>query len=521
MISVVYLLIILERFWLRYGINIILLALLALIMSLYFYFTALFKKTMLQHKKISITLEKISVIWVYDALPEAERKKLVAEIKEEVLKEIKPEFKLKLKAEDKKSLVQADLPDKPEETAENTFDNNIKENIKPAQKINVMEISDTKLFKFYSEIEQYLTDEILKSTIIKLLKFLDKSGDCPSVVDKFADKNLVSVYKNTKTSGELTQYDILAKVSLKEHSLRVAETGINILRQRVKDGVNFYIAPVVCAALAHDIGKIPSLSEQYATGDHPKISIGVLKEFGLPETGNYLDIYNAVLGHHLSPGKDEKMIGEILRLADKSARNMEINNFYDSNKSGFKNAVNNGLDDIIIQADISYHDNNKKIETAVAGTQIGLDLADRITADIINIKEFLPYLVPYINTISTLYNKVQGYYSTKGFVYIPSFTAGTALSKYLKTKDIITTKENRNKYILAYVDELRKADLLFAQVNEGYYSNTLTIISKQNTIIEEKAFGILIKSSAFENLNDIPVPEEIRNIDNIIVSKKS
>ena len=517
MISFVYLLIILEKFWLRYGVNIILLALLALIISLYFYFTALFKKTLLQHKKISITLEKISVIWVYDALPEAERKKLVAEIKEEVLKEIKPEFKLKLKAEDKKSLVQTD---KPEETAENTFDNGTKENIKPPLKINVLEISDAKLFKFYSEIEQYLTDEILKSVIIKLLKFLDKSGDCPSVADKFADKNLVSAYKNTKTSGELTQYDILAKVSLKEHSLRVAETGINILRQRVKDGVNFYIAPVVCAALAHDIGKIPSLSEQYATGDHPKISASVLKEFGLPETGNYLDIYNAVLGHHLSPGKDEKMIEEILRLADKSARNMEINNFYESNQSGFKNAVNNGLDDNIIQADISYHDNNKKIETAVAGAQIGLGLEDRITEGIIDIKEFLPYLIPYINTISTLYNKVQGYYSTKGFVYIPSFTAGTALSKYLKTKDITTTKENRNKYILAYVDELRKADLLFAQVNEGYYSNTLTIISKQNTVIEEKAFGILIKSSAFENLNDIPVPEEIQNIDNIIVSKK-
>jgi len=153
----------------------------------------------------------------------------------------------------------------------------------------------------------------LKS-IHTLLELLDQYGDCPSVVRLNNDRE----YQETRNV-----YDLLAKISLLDHSLNVAERMIHNLKKAKTKDPDMLMGKILAAALGHDIGKIPELIEtqKYSKGDHPYVSYLVMKRVILTgDSPQQEEILNAIREHHY-PVR-EGFTYE-LRKADQGAREME------------------------------------------------------------------------------------------------------------------------------------------------------------------------------------------------------
>jgi len=164
--------------------------------------------------------------------------------------------------------------------------------------------------------------------ILQLLIFLSQKGiDCPSVIGE-NEKN------------ELASYAFLEKVSLAEHSIHVAEEGLQLLREYFSDAFELVAGKALIAFLGHDIGKERAYRKlqqnpdfQYSTGDHPRFSAQVLNEIFLKEDiPGREEILYAVHRHHLSsantpapPLNDNKeRLLWLLVQADRKAREKEL-----------------------------------------------------------------------------------------------------------------------------------------------------------------------------------------------------
>lgn len=152
----------------------------------------------------------------------------------------------------------------------------------------------------------------LKS-IEQILRLLDQYGQCPSVVQDHMDKEYESLQ---------SVYDILATVSLLEHSLNTAREMVTIVRKAGGKDYEFSLGKILIAALGHDLGKIPKFHKvSYSTGDHAIISHAVLDGMlpaDLPGRG---EILKAVRDHHF---KTKEGFTALLREADQQARSKEI-----------------------------------------------------------------------------------------------------------------------------------------------------------------------------------------------------
>ena len=148
----------------------------------------------------------------------------------------------------------------------------------------------------------------------EILSYLDRFGDCPSVVQSRTDTEYVQME---------SVYDVLAQVSLLEHSLNVAEEMIAIVKKAGTRDFEFSLGKMLMASLGHDIGKIPELRKNpaYITGDHPIISYSVLDGILPPALAGREEILNAVRDHHY---KTRDGFTELLRQADHRARNREL-----------------------------------------------------------------------------------------------------------------------------------------------------------------------------------------------------
>lgn|GEM_PF-365487 len=147
----------------------------------------------------------------------------------------------------------------------------------------------------------------VREIIIDILRILDEKGDCSSVVSG----------RNESYELDKSLYDLLSEISLREHSLRVA-------RKCFEFGVSGLSEPkVVISALAHDLGKIPEYHKEfYSLGDHPVISVQVLRGIRWFKDLSYAEeIERAILYHHKT-GKGELV--EILKKADAGARREEV-----------------------------------------------------------------------------------------------------------------------------------------------------------------------------------------------------
>ncbi|MEM1672541.1 MAG: HD domain-containing protein [Archaeoglobaceae archaeon] len=145
----------------------------------------------------------------------------------------------------------------------------------------------------------------VREVILEVMRILDEKGGVPSVVDR----------DGVELGEDI--YGILKRVSLREHSVRVArkvfEMGVSGIRE----------PQAVLCALAHDLGKIPEYQgKYYSLGDHPVISVTVLKGIELFRGLSFAEeVEKAILYHHRT-GKGELV--EILKKADRLAREEEV-----------------------------------------------------------------------------------------------------------------------------------------------------------------------------------------------------
>ncbi|RMG61219.1 MAG: HD domain-containing protein, partial [Deltaproteobacteria bacterium] len=149
--------------------------------------------------------------------------------------------------------------------------------------------------------------------IIKVLVILDTDGDCPSVVDAAGDP---------EADAYGSSYGLLKKVTLREHSIHVAEEAVRIISGRYKEP-EMLLGRVLIVALAHDLGKIPRFRSgpAYVLGNHPAISAAVLEPLVTDLPGKE-EVLKAVRDHHSATSSDPLI--RILNEADRRAREREV-----------------------------------------------------------------------------------------------------------------------------------------------------------------------------------------------------
>lgn len=150
-----------------------------------------------------------------------------------------------------------------------------------------------------------------KAVCTQLLTLLDQQGQCPSVVD---------VHGDVERAWDENTYQLLAKTSLLDHSLNVAEEVVQLL----SDSKAWHVIPdTMIAALAHDLGKLYSMRGYlYSLGEHPLAAgrpLAEIPEFKtLPKKD---EILQAIKLHHKMP---HGLLGKTLKKADQKARQSEL-----------------------------------------------------------------------------------------------------------------------------------------------------------------------------------------------------
>ncbi len=119
------------------------------------------------------------------------------------------------------------------------------------------------------------------------------------------------------------QFDLLMRISLLEHSVDTAEKAIEIAKRKLPDGWRAAAARLVLCALAHDLGKLSSISgDNYATAGHPLHSAAFLGKL-LKDHPWREDMCEVVKRHHERLDEKTPIELKILILADKEAREEE------------------------------------------------------------------------------------------------------------------------------------------------------------------------------------------------------
>lgn len=180
-----------------------------------------------------------------------------------------------------------------------------------------LELSNERAMIFWRSVAGYFKRfPIQKDVCAHLLTILDKEGNCPSVVNAQLHQD------DTEASWDSNSYGLLGMTTLLDHSINVAE---KMVKQLLDIQSEHIIPDGIIAALAHDIGKIPSMRTQmYSTGDHPIAagsSLAALNSFQkLPEKDRE-EISKAVKYHHRTM---DGLLPENLRRADGKARQEEM-----------------------------------------------------------------------------------------------------------------------------------------------------------------------------------------------------
>ena len=169
----------------------------------------------------------------------------------------------------------------------------------------------------YAEfVEPFKGEYVLANALAgvrKLINILEQHGDCSSV------------RTNGRVSfGRTSQRDVLARVSLKDHSRRVARI-ISALRTGEYPESHFDLIDMyITEGLAHDLGKIPVFGslDSYSSADHPIIGAGVVRDcfagHNVPWIGTVLQ---SIINHHRD---SDDTLDRLLRQADRMARGEEL-----------------------------------------------------------------------------------------------------------------------------------------------------------------------------------------------------
>lgn len=157
-----------------------------------------------------------------------------------------------------------------------------------------------------------------RAVCISILKELDKDGDCSSVVGRQEHPD------DSESKFDLSTYQLLGGITLLDHTLHVAKKASDLANEK---GLRPALHNILVAALAHDVGKLPTYRGLlYQMKDHPLISAARLEETPFFDSEAFkkrrVEILNAVKLHHTK--KPTGPIAEIIKEADRQARQDEM-----------------------------------------------------------------------------------------------------------------------------------------------------------------------------------------------------
>ena len=538
---------------------------LGIAIALYYIF-----KSALARQKVEISLEKLSFLW-------KNTDEISSVLKKEIIDEIKQELGIKNKVLSSQRLII-----KPE--GYETIKKDAIEGI--TAEINIKSVKDKSLLSLYDDFAPYFktTSEEYNNLFVRLIYLLDKKGDCPSVAESGNDLTNSAYRKNLTIIKNTSQYDVFKNISLLDHTVRVCRKAQDILQDKIKERneQKAFVFPSIIACLAHDIGKIPDFSTQYATGEHPVISSRLLLSLGLSSEKS--DIFQAVLNHHKVLQDNKNQVYLILKQSDQNARSLELMDFVNSNDNGpavvlskmglstdssegtsgsssspaqvappaSPQTIQTNLDapapstpDYNIPPDVkelfrSSNINQEKeiinntVPRQVRAIPVNLDYSSSGGSggnnefSWLNVENYLGFLKKYINTFNIDKEEVFQIDSvalTSGSIFFSNFTLGKALTDYMKSinqtpLNYKTDKEEFESTLNYIMKILLEQSLLDARINKAYYSNSVKIVMKNSTIIQK--FGVLIKYNAFgfnAIFETLPAQDELKNVSTIAVTK--
>jgi len=299
--------------------------------------------------------------------------------------------------------------------------------------------------------EAILRAQHVWAPILELVKALEQYGRCPSVV-------VTAPEKDEEHSDLYSIRDTLAKVTLKDHTYRVAHLALKNLKETYRD-YEPLVPKMLVAALGHDLGKIPVFraSGIYTMGDHPAVSVMKVQEIfaghDIPWLKESLD---AIRGHHRA-SKDQ--FAALLRQADGRARELEV--------AGFSREL--------------------KVEPWEAW---------------FSVPRLLELMEPRINQLQR--GGKWSAISIKDTVYVHPdllLEAARRLSTECKVVDLSLIRlSDREKALRRIVDELRRADVLAVPIGEGFYGRGYQIIMnnpKRRGRVPPRNYFVPIKLEVF------------------------
>lgn len=158
----------------------------------------------------------------------------------------------------------------------------------------------------------------------ELLRLLYEEGDVPSVVG-WPGKTSDSEYVNLREHKHFLE--ILQGISLYDHTYNVLTAALDIARDSLRQRHDLLLPSIITAALAHDIGKIPSLwrSSNMKRHDHELVGAAKVKDMLASHDNEVFkkNIARAVRVHH-SGTDDNDTIVRVVMDADVRAREYEI-----------------------------------------------------------------------------------------------------------------------------------------------------------------------------------------------------
>lgn len=190
---------------------------------------------------------------------------------------------------------------------------------------HTVSFSDQTVREIYKEFVQpfeiYYKEQNALNIVLKGLSLLDKHGNCSSLTS-VSPKD--SEYLDTELEDLNLYKDILAKVSLKDHTYHVVSISFQLLKEKFSE-YQINVPRIITAALFHDIGKIPELWLSSGRKAHNYVSANVLHSIAKEVNSSpfWLDqVAQIIRDHHLPTTKDPFV--RILQEADKKARVLEL-----------------------------------------------------------------------------------------------------------------------------------------------------------------------------------------------------
>lgn len=301
--------------------------------------------------------------------------------------------------------------------------------------------------EFLSDLVEPYRDVILGQGalegIYKIIELLDEHGGCPSVVT-------TAIEKDSETEEIYSIKDILHKVTLKNHTFRVAKIALKLLKETQRDYENL-IPKMLVAALGHDLGKIPVLRESglYVKADHPLISAQKVNEIFMGKDIIWLSHCVEVIKNHHRWNSDPSAV--LLRKADGHARELEV-------------------------------------------AELSQEITIKEWDEWFDAGELLQSLKPHINTVQA--GRWEAF-SFSGVVYVvPGLLINTVRGLASKKKVIdMTLLRGSDKEIALrkIVDALRKANAVAPELGDAYFGRTYEIQLEKS---KRKMFLVPLKIEA-------------------------